>query len=134
MEFEEGDLQEVVASSPAEEAAELSSAKGKGKSAKATKRERTLKNILRDRIAYYVGLILVAIGGPGLTLGSWLHDLLNVPIIGYKYEMFGIINVRFAIIGLTLFIIGIVLLAVSLRGGVVSKEELKNLKAGGSDA
>jgi hypothetical protein len=85
-----------------------------------------LKNLKRDTILFYTGVILVIVGGPGLAFGSWLHDWLSVPIIGYTYSAFGWLNVIFAIAGIIVLIIGIVLLVLSLRGGVVTEQEIKS--------
>lgn len=73
----------------------------------------------RDRRIFYVGSILAATGGPGLILGSVLHDAFRVPILGRTYEAFGNLNVTFALIGGMLLLGGLVTIGVALRGGVV---------------
>lgn len=87
--------------------------------------------LLRDRILFFVSLALIVVGGLGFALGSWLHDILRVPIVGRAYEVFGHINALYAIIGLILFFIGLFLFFVSLRGGVLTKEEVRQVKAEG---
>jgi hypothetical protein len=87
--------------------------------------------LLRDRILFYASLVLIVVGGLGLALGSWLHDLLRVPIVGEAYTVFGPINVLYAGVGLILLLPGVILLALSLRGGTVSHQEVKQIKAEG---
>jgi len=54
-----------------------------------------------------------------------------VPIIGDTYDAFGWINVYFAAAGFIVLFIGLAFLLLSLRGGVIPKEELKKLEAEG---
>ncbi len=61
------------------------------------------------------GLLLVILGGPGIALGSWLHDVLQIPVIGDAYATFGPLNRLFAALGLLVLLVGIVLLILSLR-------------------
>ena len=96
-----------------------------------TKLEARFQHLRRDRILFYTGLILIIVGGPGLAFGSWLHDWFRVPIVGESYDAFGWINEYFAIAGFIILIIGIILLSLSLRGGLVTEEELKSLKSEG---
>lgn len=90
-----------------------------------------LKNLRRDKILFYIGMILIMIGGYWLAFGSWFHDIFRVPIIGDSYDVFGWINVYFAVAGFIVLFIGLAFLLLSLRGGVIPKEELKKLKAEG---
>jgi hypothetical protein len=89
----------------------------------------TPERLRRDRICFYVGSVLLLLGGPIIALGSWLHDWFMVPIVGNTYSEFGWINVTYAEVGFIILIIGIVLFAISLRGGVITNKELKKLKA-----
>lgn len=68
-----------------------------------------------ERILFLGGIILVLAGGPGLALGSWLHDVLQIHIIGDAFETFGWVNRLFAAAGLVVLLVGIVLLILSLR-------------------
>jgi len=68
-----------------------------------------------EKILFFGGLALVLAGGPGIALGSWLHDVLHIPFIGGAYDAFGWLNRLFAAAGLVVLLIGIVLLILSLR-------------------
>lgn len=68
-----------------------------------------------EKFLFYGGLLLVLAGGPGIALGSWLHDVLKIPIIGDAYEEFGRVNQLFAAAGLIVLLVGIVLLILSIR-------------------
>lgn len=92
-----GEIFDAAAVEPAAEVAD----------AKATSR--------RERILFYAGVVFVLAGGPGIALGSWLHDVLKIPVIGNAYDAFGWLNRLVAAIGLVLLIVGIVLLIVSMR-------------------
>ena len=62
------------------------------------------------------GIILILIGGPGLALGSWLHDVLEISFLGYtSYDSFGWLNMLVAVIGLVIFVIGIIFVALSRK-------------------
>ena len=64
---------------------------------------------------FWSGIILVLIGGPGIALGSWLHDLLQVPIADYNnFDSFGWANRLVASVGIVILVIGIILLILSL--------------------
>jgi uncharacterized membrane protein YcjF (UPF0283 family) len=88
-------------------------------------------SLMRDRLLFYTGIVLIMIGGPGLAFGSWLHDVLSIPIIGETYAAFGWINVMFAVAGAIAMIVGIIMLVLSMRGGVLTKDEFEKLKAEG---
>jgi uncharacterized membrane protein len=75
--------------------------------------------VLKDRVLFYVGIILIVIGGPGLSLGSFAHDIYNIPLIGEAFNAFGWLNVTFLVVGLVLLVVGILLVALSLRGGLL---------------
>ena len=70
---------------------------------------------LRGRLLFYAGLVLVFIGGPGVALGSWLHDVFEIPIMGYAYSVFGPFNRTVSAVGLIVLVAGIVLLILALR-------------------
>ena len=40
----------------------------------------------RERLLFYAGVLLVLAGGPGIAVGSWLHDFLRIPIGGLAFE------------------------------------------------
>ncbi len=71
----------------------------------------------RERLLFYAGVVFILAGGPGIALGSWLHDILKLPLIGQAYDAFGWLNRLVAGIGLVVLIVGIVLLIVSMRLG-----------------
>ena len=91
----------------------------------------TFASLLRDRIMFYAGIVLIVLGALGFAIGSYLHDLLHVPIIGEAYTIFGPINVQFALVGVVLFFVGLVLFGLSLRGGSLSHEEVKRIMVEG---
>ena len=68
-----------------------------------------------EKLLFFAGVILILAGGPGLALGSWLHDVLKIPVIGDAYEAFGSVNQVFAAGGLIVLLVGIVLLILSIR-------------------
>lgn len=68
-----------------------------------------------EKILFFSGLLLILAGGPGLALGSWLHDVLQIPLIGQAYDVFGPLNRLFAAVGLVILLVGIVLMILSLR-------------------
>jgi len=89
-------------------------------------------NLKRDRFLFYVGVILLMAGGPGLAAGSFVHDAMRVPIGGAAYGAFGWVNQAVLGVGAVLLIVGIVLVLLALRGGVLSAAQLAERKAGGS--
>jgi hypothetical protein len=91
----------------------------------------TPERLRRDRICFYVGSVLLLLGGPVLIFSSFLHDWFMVPLVGTTYDAFGWINVTYAIL---ILIIGIILFAISLRGGIITNKELKKLRAKSRDA
>ena len=68
-----------------------------------------------EKLLFFGGILLVLAGGPGLSLGSWLHDALQIPIGGIAYAEFGWVNRLVAGLGLVVLLVGIVLLILSLR-------------------
>lgn len=79
----------------------------------------TTARLRRDRRRFFVGILLTAIGGWGLLLGSLLHDVLRVPWIGEAYAVFGPLNQFSAIVGGVVLLIGLAGVALGLRGGVI---------------
>jgi len=77
----------------------------------------------RDRILFYLGLALFSIGLPGFLAGSWLHDVMRIPVIGDSYTQWGWINQLFALLGLFMALLGGGLVGLSLRGGIISDTE-----------
>ncbi len=77
----------------------------------------------RERFLFYTGVLLVLAGGPGIAVGSWLHDILRIPIGGFAYDAFGWLNRLVAATGLVILIVGIVLLILSMRLGSAASEE-----------
>src|SRR3989442_5086221 len=67
------------------------------------------------RVVYYVGVFYVTVGGPGLVLGSFLHDLFRVPLFGESYAAFGRLNVGAVLIGMILLGVGFAAMAVGMR-------------------
>jgi RNA polymerase subunit RPABC4/transcription elongation factor Spt4 len=88
-----------------------------------TEPEEIVKTGRMEKILFYVSIVLILLGGPGLAFGSWLHDILRIPIIGEAYEEFGWVNKMFASVGLIILIVGILLLIISLRRTTVVVEE-----------
>lgn len=68
-----------------------------------------------EKLLFWGGLLLVLGGGPGIALGSWLHDALKIPIGGTAFDTFGWLNRLFAAAGLIALLVGIVLLLLSVR-------------------
>ena len=68
-----------------------------------------------EKLLFFGGLMLVFAGGPGIALGSWLHDALRIPIVGVAFDTFGDVNKLFAAAGLMVLLVGIVLLILSIR-------------------
>lgn len=82
----------------------------------------TAARLRHDRRRFYVGVVLSAIGGSGLILGSFLHDVARVPLFGQAYAVFGPLNTVVALVGLIVLLAGLVGIGLGLRGGVVSAE------------
>ena len=70
---------------------------------------------LRGRVLFYAGIAMVLLGGPGIALGSWLHDVLAIPIGGHAFDVFGPVNKFVAAVGLVVLVVGIVFLILALR-------------------
>ena len=97
----------------------------------AKKKRITKASLLRDRIAFYLSLTLIVLGGLYFALGSYLHDLLRVPVVGTAFTVFGPVNVLYALVGAVILFVGFALFVVSIRGGTLSAEEAEQLNAEG---
>lgn len=70
----------------------------------------------REKFLFYAGIFMILLGGPGIALGSWLHDVLRIPFEDYRaFDVFGPVNRLVTAAGLIVLIVGIVLLILSLR-------------------
>lgn len=70
----------------------------------------------REKFLYYAGIALILLGGPGIALGSWLHDVLRISYLNYNsFDVFGPMNRLVLAIGLIVMIVGVVFLILSLR-------------------
>ncbi len=69
----------------------------------------------REKIMFYMGLVMVVLGGPGIAFGSLLHDAWQIPVIGHAYDEFGWINRLVSAVGLVILIVGVVFLILSAR-------------------
>jgi len=71
---------------------------------------------LREKLLFYVGILLIVLGGPGIALFSWIHDAFRIAIGEYTaFEAFGPVNRLVSAVGLIVLIVGIVFLILSLR-------------------
>lgn len=84
--------------------------------------EDALEEAERSTTLFWIGLVLVLIGGPGIALGSWLHDLLRIPIFGEAYDVFGWLNQLVAAAGLIVLLVGMVVLIWSMAREAYSRE------------
>ncbi|HKZ90118.1 MAG TPA: zinc ribbon domain-containing protein [Thermoplasmata archaeon] len=74
------------------------------------------KRGFREKILFYAGVALIFFGGPGIALGSWVHDVLRIPFQEFTaFEVFGSVNRLVSAVGLIVLIVGIVMLILSLR-------------------
>jgi len=70
----------------------------------------------REKFLFYIGIFLILLGGPGIALGSWLHDELRISVGEFTaFDAFGPWNRLVTAIGLIVLIVGIVCLILSLR-------------------
>lgn len=82
------------------------------------------KEMKGSKWLFLTGLILVLIGGPGVALGSWLHDLLRVTVAGYdNFDSFGWANRLVSVVGIIILVVGIILLILSLPKPIKSDPE-----------
>lgn len=74
------------------------------------------KTGFREKFLFYAGIFLILLGGPGIALGSWLHDELRISVGEFTaFDSFGPWNRLVTAIGLIVLIVGIVCLILSLR-------------------
>ena len=74
------------------------------------------KTGFREKFLFYAGIFLILLGGPGIALGSWLHDELRISVGEFTaFDAFGPWNRLVTAIGLIVLIVGIVCLILSLR-------------------
>lgn len=93
----------------------------------------TRKSGLREKLLFYVGIALIVIGGPGIALGSYLHDVLRIPVQNYQaFDAFGWVNRVVVAVGLIMMIVGVVFFVLSLRLTRPAQEEREILEARGS--
>src|SRR3989442_8649276 len=87
------------------------------------------KTGFREKFLFYAGIFLILLGGPGIALGSWLHDELRIGVGEFTaFDAFGPWNRLVTAIGLIVLIVGIVCLILSLRFSLPSDVQ-KYLKA-----
>ncbi|HLE53828.1 MAG TPA: zinc ribbon domain-containing protein [Thermoplasmata archaeon] len=87
----------------------------------------------REKLLFYAGIALILLGGPGIALGSWLHDVLRISVGNYlAFDAFGGVNRLVVAVGLVVMIVGVVLFILSLRLTRPSEEEREILEARGS--
>jgi endogenous inhibitor of DNA gyrase (YacG/DUF329 family) len=74
------------------------------------------KTGFREKFLFYAGIFLILLGGPGIALGSWLHDVFRISVAEFNaFDAFGPWNRLVTAIGLIVLIVGIVFLILSLR-------------------
>src|SRR2546425_9271220 len=74
------------------------------------------KTGFREKFLFYAGIFLILLGGPGIALGSWLHDELRISVGEFTaFDAFGPWTRLVTAIGLIVLIVGIVCLILSLR-------------------
>src|SRR5947199_2263592 len=74
------------------------------------------KTGFREKFLFYTGIFLILLGGPGIALGSWLHDVMQIGVGEFRaFDVFGPWNRLVTAIGLIVLIVGIVCLILSLR-------------------
>lgn len=84
----------------------------------------------REKLLFYAGIALILLGGPGIALGSWLHDVLRISYANYNtFDAFGSVNRLVVAIGLVVMILGVVLFILSLRLTRPSEDEREILEA-----
>ncbi len=86
----------------------------------------------REKLLFYAGIALILLGGPGIALGSWLHDVLRISVGNYlAFDAFGEVNRLVVAVGLVVMIVGVVLFILSLRLTRPSEEEREIVEARG---
>ena len=102
---------EILRESPVEPAAPRESSEPEGVATRAGRAPG-----FREKFLYYAGIALILLGGPGIALGSWLHDTLRISYLNYNaFDVFGPVNRLVLALGLIVMIVGVVFLILSLR-------------------
>ena len=71
----------------------------------------------KSRLLIIGGIIVALIGGPGLALGSYIHDIMQIDIAGYdNFYSFGWANRFVATAGIIITIVGLLMIIIGLRG------------------
>ena len=71
----------------------------------------------KSKILIVGGIILSLIGGPGLALGSYIHDIMQIDIAGYdNFYTFGWANRFVATAGIIITIVGLLMIIIGFRG------------------
>ena len=84
--------------------------------AEGTKATTAKKAGFREKFLFYTGILLILLGGPGIALGSWLHDAFRISVLNYNaFDAFGSVNRMVVAVGLIVMIVGIVFFILSLR-------------------
>src|SRR5712691_3574524 len=66
----------------------------------------------REKFLFYTGIFLILLGGPGIALGSWLHDTMRISVAEFNaFDVFGPWNRLVTAIGLIVLIVGILFLS-----------------------
>ena len=80
--------------------------------AEETKPEKAPK---KRNLLLWVGILLVFLGGPGIAVGSWLHDFLKIPIGTYNnFDSFGWVNRLVSAVGTIVLLVGLLVLAIAI--------------------
>src|SRR5439155_1305038 len=65
------------------------------------------KTGFREKFLFYTGIFLILLGGPGIALGSWLHDVMQIGVGEFRaFDVFGPSNRLVTAIGLIVLIVG----------------------------
>src|SRR2546426_3832700 len=73
------------------------------------------KTGFREKFLFYIGIFLILLGGPGIALGSWLHDEMRIGVGEFQaFDVFGPWNRLVAAVGLIVLIVRVVVLILSL--------------------
>ena len=84
----------------------------------------------REKLLFYAGIVLILLGGPGIALGSWLHDVLRISVMNYNaFDVFGGVNRLVMAAGLIVVIVGVVLFILSLRFSRPAEDEAEPERA-----
>src|SRR5438046_6975732 len=74
------------------------------------------KTGFREKFLFDTGIFLILLGEPGIALGSWLHDVMQIGVGEFRaFDVFGPWNRLVTEIGLIVLIGGMVCLILCLR-------------------